>query len=424
MGGTWVPPMIFQRVRRRLGAINALAMTVVIAALGAGVVLLMDNLLMLQEGWALQSDSARLDPFDARRPTNGDGTLYLVWDRDGTLESNPNDLPASSLRPQAMQALDGASGPVEVDLPGDRDVLVYSRPFDRGTVLQAARPLQPVRDVEQAATIVVAAASAGAVLLILGVSWFLAGRALVPIRQALERQQQFTADASHELRTPLSVVDAGIQVLRRHPDQTIGQNRDVLDSIRDETQRMSRLVGGLLALARADSGQAEISPAPVDVDQLIGAAARELEPLAAARRSRVQVLGPGAGGAIVDADRFKQLVLILVDNALTHPPAGGTAEVSCLPRDRSLVLEVADRGPGIPPEEREKVFQRFYRLDASRSGPGTGLGLSIARWIVTAHGGSIVLLDNRPGLRVRVTLPAGRPETVLYRPDPAPTGGG
>jgi signal transduction histidine kinase len=416
--------MIFRKVRRRLGAINALAMTVVIAALGAGVLLLMDNLLFLQEGWALQSDSARLDPFDARRPTYGDGTLYLVWERDGTLDSNPNDLPASSLRSQAMQALNGPSGPVQVDLPGDRDVLVYSRPFDRGTVLQAARPLQPVRDVEQAATMVVAAGSVGAVLLILGVSWFLAGRALVPIRQALERQQQFTADASHELRTPLSVVDAGIQVLRRHPDQTIDENREVLDSMREETRRMSRLVGSLLALARADSGQAEISPAAVDVDQLIGAAARELEPLAAARRSRVHVLGPGAGGAIVDADRFKQLVLILVDNALTHPPAGGTVEVSCLRRDRSLVLEVADRGPGIPPEEREKVFQRFYRLDASRSGPGTGLGLAIARWIVAAHGGGIALLDNRPGLRVRVTLPAGRPEAVLYRPDPAPTGGG
>ena len=183
---------------------------------------------------------------------------------------------------------------------------------------------------------------------------------------------------------------------------------------------MSRLVENLLALARADSGQAEISPAAVDVDELVRSATRDMEPLAAARRARIRVLGPGSGSALVDGDRFRQLVLILLDNALTHPPAGGTVEVSWWRRERSLVLEVADKGHGIPADEREKVFQRFYRVDSSRSGPGTGLGLAIARWIVVAHGGSIALLDNQPGVRVRVTLPAG-PQAPAAEARLAPT---
>jgi signal transduction histidine kinase len=267
----------------------------------------------------------------------------------------------------------------------------------------------------------VAAAGAGALLLILAASWYLAGRALVPIRRALERQQQFTADASHELRTPLSVIDAGVQVLRRHPDQTVGENGEVLVSIHDEAQRMARLVASLLALARADSGQAEISPVEADVDELVRAATREMEPLAATREALIQLAAPGAGRALVDPDRFKQLVLILVDNALMHSPARGTVEVTCSRKDRGLVLEVADSGPGIPANEREKVFERFYRGDPSRSGPGVGLGLSIARWIATAHGGTITLHDNHPGVRAVVTLPPTPPDPGrLYSADPAP----
>ena len=110
----------------------------------------------------------------------------------------------------------------------------------------------------------------------------------------------------------------------------------------------------------------------------------------------------------MDPERFEQLVLILLDNALTHSPSRGTVEVTCSTEDGVLVLEVADRGPGIPAAEREKVFERFYRLDPSRSSPGAGLGLSIARWIVAAHGGAITLHDNHPGLRARVTLPLAR----------------
>src|SRR5207237_7852051 len=227
-----------------------------------------------------------------------------------------------------------ASGAPQVRSGGGPDLLGLLTPFHRRGILQAVRSLAPLEDVERVATLAVAAAAAGALLLILAASWFLAGRALVPIRRALERQQQFTADASHELRTPLSVVDAGVQVLLRHPDQTMAENREVLDSIRDEAQRMGRLVGSMLALARVDSGQAEIDPVEADVDELVRAAARDMEALASTRHSRIQLAGPGIGRALVDPDRFKQLVMILVDNALRHAPEPGTVEVECSRGDR------------------------------------------------------------------------------------------
>jgi signal transduction histidine kinase len=292
--------VIFGRVRRRLLLTNVVAMAIVIGALGAGVVLLMDDQLMAQEQSTLVSDARREDPIDASRVTYGNGNLYVTWDREGNVVRNPNGVPTSRLRAQAMSAVSGPSGPAQVRLEDGQDVLVYSQPSVRGGVLQAVRSLGPVEDVERVATLAVAAASAGALLLILAASWFLAGRALVPIRQALERQQEFTADASHELRTPLSVIDAGVQVLRRHPEQTIAENEDVLDSMGGQVQRMGRLVVSLLALARADSGQARISPVEADVDELTRSAARALEPIASAHRASIRLGGPGAGRARVD----------------------------------------------------------------------------------------------------------------------------
>jgi len=104
-------------------------------------------------------------------------------------------------------------------------------------------------------------------------------------------------------------------------------------------------------------------------------------------------------------DRLRQLLVILVDNALRHGEPGGTVEVRSAKVGLDLRLEVSDRGPGIPAEQRSKVFEPFHQLDGSRSGSGTGLGLAIARWIVSAHGGTIKLADNEPGLAVRMLLP-------------------
>jgi len=279
--------------------------------------------------------------------------------------------------------------------------------------VQVGQSLGPLHAVEQQTIAIVAAASAGALAISVLAGFLLAGRSLVPIRLALERQREFTADASHELRTPLAALDTGIQILRRHPEQAVGENAELLASMQGEARRMGRLIANLLALARADSGEAELAAVDTDVDGLVRTALREAGASLSGGEPRVRLVDARAGTAAVDPDRFRQLLLILLDNALRYSPPGTPVEVTCVSRDHDLVLEVADRGPGVPAELRERVFERFSRLGRDLAGPdaGAGLGLPIARWIATAHGGSISLHDNGPGLRVRVVVP-GSPSTL------------
>jgi signal transduction histidine kinase len=284
---------------------------------------------------------------------------------------------------------------VRVNLQANEPALIASHVLtDQGVttgVLQAGRSLVPVMSVEREALLVMLGAGLAALLVIVLAGWFLTERALAPIRSAMDRQVRFTADASHELRTPLTVVDAGLQLLRRHPDQTISRNARLLDSMSAETERMTRLVDDLLTLAR--------------VTQLVVSTGEDLQALAATRGGRLDVRSEPHIAAEVDRDRLRQTLVILVDNALRHGEPGGTVEVRLDRVGQEIRLEVADGGPGIPADQRGKVFERFYQLDGSRSGSGTGLGLAIARWIVNAHRGTIKLSDNDPGLMVRILLP-------------------
>ncbi len=411
--------MIFSSVRWRLMALNAVVMAGVVAALGAAIVLLLNHLLMAQTTSELRREVGRIraeagerDPRDlqAHHDAVASGTFYVLWDAHGRVLLDPSGVTTGPLRPPALRALRGSGSTTTVELRDDHYALVVSQPLPDGRgALQVGRNLDPVRAVEAQALAVVSVAGACTLLLVVAASWFLAERALVPIRQAFERQRQFTADASHELRTPLAVLDAGLQVLRRHPEQTIEEQEDVLRSLEGETRRMGRLVAGLLTLARADAGEAELRPLAFDVDAMVEETVCALEPVAAARGVRLELVERRGGQVTADPDRLKQVLLILLDNALRFSPRGEAVQVRCLRAGREVELQVADRGPGIPAHERERVFERFYQLDASRSGAGGGLGLAIARWIVRAHGGTIQLHDHAPGLVARVKIPLSPP---------------
>jgi len=411
--------VIFSRVRWRLMALNAAVMAGVVAVLGATIVLLINHVLMAQvtaelrdEAVRARAEASEVGQHDLRthRDALATGTFYVLWGPRGQVVLDPEGVATGPLRPAALRALRGSSTTTTVELTDDHQALVVSQPLPDGRgALQVGRSLDLVRAVEAQALLLVSVAGACTLLLVVAASWFLAERALVPIRQAFERQRRFTADASHELRTPLSVLDAGLQVLRRHPGQTIEANEDVLRSMEGETRRMGRLVAGLLALARADAGEAELRPTEIDVDELVRGTVHDLEPVAATRDVRLELEECGAGRATADPDRLRQVLLILLDNALRFSPRGETVRVDCRRVGREVELRVADRGPGIPGQERQRVFERFYRLDTGGSGAGSGLGLAIARWIVRAHGGTIQLHDNAPGLMARVRIPLSPP---------------
>jgi signal transduction histidine kinase len=242
-----------------------------------------------------------------------------------------------------------------------------------------------------------------------------ANRALVPIRHslaaqrlALRRQREFAADASHELRTPLTVIRSSLDHLRRHRDEPVRAVDGALDDIDAEVGQLTTLVEDLLLLARSDSGAVALERRPLDLGDVAAEAASSLAKPAGARDVRV-VVDPEPAIVEGDAVRLRQLVTILVDNAIRHSPRGGEVRVAVRSGADGATLDVADQGSGLRPGDMPHVFERFWRAPGSPSG-GTGLGLAIAKWIVDRHEGTIAVTNSHGGGAVfRVRLPAARP---------------
>jgi heavy metal sensor kinase len=226
--------------------------------------------------------------------------------------------------------------------------------------------------------------------------------------EAFRRQRQFTADASHELRTPMTVIKGQIEVaLQRERDPQA--YRQVLQAVNEEVDRMIRLVGSLLTLARADAGQIPITLEPVSLPDVVGAAIEQVQPLASRRGVDLQLSSSRPVTLRADDDLILQLLLNLLDNAIKYTAAGGQVTVGWNANGRDVELWVRDTGSGIAREHLTRLFERFYRVDKARSRAegGSGLGLAISRWIAEAHGGSIsVESDLGRGSTFTVRLPA------------------
>jgi signal transduction histidine kinase len=263
----------------------------------------------------------------------------------------------------------------------------------------------------------------GAVVVLVAVAfgWVYARRALVPIREslasqraALARQREFAADASHELRTPLTVIRSSVEHLRRNRGSDPSPaSMEALDDIDAEVGHLTALVDDLLLLARSDSGAIALSRLPVDLGDVAAESAGSLTKLAADHQVH---LGLDPEPAIVDGDqaRLRQLVVILVDNAIRHTPRGGSVRVTVRTDGADALLEVDDDGPGIRPEDMPRVFERFWRAPGAAAG-GTGLGLAIAKSIVDLHEGRIAVANRTDGRGARFTvrLPAPPGSAIL-----------
>lgn len=202
-------------------------------------------------------------------------------------------------------------------------------------------------------------------------------------------QRRFLADASHELRTPLTIMRGNLDVLQRMGDADPAVRRESLQDVAGEAERMSRLVNDLLLLARADTGW-QPEKKPTALLPLLEDALRRAAVLAQGQELRSEGLENLAGVLVdADADYLQQLFLILLENAAKYTPAGGAITVSADRDDSWARVRVADTGPGIPPEDLPRLFDRFYRGAAGRERPGSGLGLAIARWLAEMHGGRI-----------------------------------
>jgi len=253
------------------------------------------------------------------------------------------------------------------------------------------------------------------VLVALAFGTVYASRALVPIRKSLEvqrvalrRQREFAADASHELRTPLTVIRSSVEHLQRQRDRPVAASADALEDIDAEVTHLTTLVDDLLLLARSDSGAVALERHTLDLGDVAFDAAGSLGRSAEARGVQV-VVDPEPVMIQGDPARLRQLVMILVDNAVRHSPRGTQVTVEVRDTGSAAAIEVRDNGPGVRDEDMPHVFDRFWRAPGAPSG-GTGLGLAIAKWIVDRHGGRIGVA-NRPegGAVFRAELPAFHP---------------
>jgi two-component system OmpR family sensor kinase len=240
-------------------------------------------------------------------------------------------------------------------------------------------------------------------------------RMLSRLEAALETQKRFAADASHELRTPLTVLRGELEVALRR-NRTPEEYVRVLGSALEEAERLSRLAEDLLTLTRSEAGVLKPQIQTVDLTERVQRTVARFSQEAAGKE--LQILGPAdeAFPADVDPDLFDRLLWNLLGNAVKFSPRGGRVEVGLESTDRGAVLEVADNGPGIPEDQLEKVFERFFRTDEARThgedSSGTGLGLAIAHAIVELHHGEI-RAENRPG--------GGAVFRVLILPCPEPS---
>jgi len=224
------------------------------------------------------------------------------------------------------------------------------------------------------------------------------------LQRALEAQRRFVADASHELRTPLTTIRGNAELLRLEDSSVNPDHREALADIFTETERMSRLVNNLLALARADGGL-HINRRPVEVQPVIAEVFQKESRLVEAVDLRLDETMHASVSA--DRDYLVQLLFILVDNAIKYTPPGGSVTITSRVENGTVLISVRDTGVGIAPRDQARVFDRFYRSDPSRHGEGTGLGLSIARWIAQELGGTIQLgSELGKGSTFTVLLPA------------------
>jgi two-component system phosphate regulon sensor histidine kinase PhoR len=237
---------------------------------------------------------------------------------------------------------------------------------------------------------------------------------ITDLRRADQIRRDFVANVSHELRTPLTAIRGYVEALlddRSDLDDT----KRFLEIIARQSTRMERLVSDLLRLARLDARQEALDVAPCDVQQLFTTVAGDVAQTVESKRQRITTaVNPDACSVSGDPAKLHDVLRNLVENAVNYSPEEATIHLEASRRGGDTIITVSDSGPGIPPDDLSRVFERFYRVDKSRSRPGgTGLGLAIVKHLVELHGG-LAAAENRPegGARFIITLPAERHRRV------------
>ena len=395
---------MFSKARIRLTAWYAGVLAAFIVLLGTAVYLVERHQLLSNVNHGLHVQAARVEAGFAAQGYNyvialsdAAPSAYRVSLTDAIGQSRRDAINQASARAALIEGTDMRT----VSAPGGH-LRVLSERIAPTMVLQVARSLEPEEEALDHLLAVLLLGGAAAVVVATIGGWFLAGKALSPVEQAFERQHVFVADASHELRTPLAVIRANAEFLQERQPAS-----EEAAEIVSETDRLSSLVDSLLAVARGD-GTGDAMHDELDLGAVVEGSAASMRSLATERGVALDVAAAPELRIRGSREQLRQLVVILVDNALRYTAAGGRVDVDVARRDGSAVMAVTDTGIGIPPEALDHVFERFYRADDARTrdSGGAGLGLAIAQKLVDDHGGRISA-ESTPGQgsTFTVTLP-------------------
>jgi signal transduction histidine kinase len=424
---------LFSRARWRLTLWFAGAFAIILVVIGGAVFFTARQSLLDQveedlqrQGDAVvaaqQADPQGSDPQrrvtanDILRVLSASGSFYVILDEDGKFVDSSQSINAANLTlppPEiVMRDADGPkSGFHRASTAGGDQLRLVARPINYSTLgsrltfsgyVEIGRSIEPELSSLRRLLIILIGGGVGGLALAAAGGYWLAGRALKPIRATMESQRAFVADASHELRTPLSLIRANAEMMQRHPTEP---DPAFAEDIIKETDRLAYLVSQLLTLARSDAADAPLEKTPIDVNQLAGDMARQMRLLASEKQIAVNLQTDGAATVEGDEQRLGELLLILLDNSIKYTDAGGAVDVSVGRANGRVQIAVSDNGVGIPQESLPRVFDRFYRVDKARSREigGSGLGLAIARWIAEKHDGRIDI-DSEPGKGTKVTV--------------------
>ncbi|HEX3929051.1 MAG TPA: ATP-binding protein [Gemmatimonadales bacterium] len=426
------------RLRLRLTAWYVATFSVILLLLGGGLFLVIRHRLAVQLDRSLEEATGDLEhAARIREQESGiqggvvdavdelhipERTLYL-------LDSTGRAVKPASADPWiAAAALTAMTrGAINLNHPGhhDRTLRLHAERFmlASGAVMVAAAVADRIELEDRYAELIVAFGSAALVALVLvaGGGWLLVRQSTAPIERNIERMRRFMADAAHELRTPLTV-------LRSQAEVALQQERDgpgyvaALRGVEAESQRLGRIVEDLLTIARADAGERPIARQAVYLDDIAVDAASAARAMADAKGVALVVDRFEEAPITGDPELLRQLVMIVLDNAVKFTPAGGRVELGVGAADATITLVVRDTGDGITADQLPHIFERFYRGDPARtrtardaSGQsGAGLGLAIARWIASAHGAEIAVTSRvGVGTTVTVTFPRTARDTTV-----------
>src|SRR6266542_6878983 len=343
------------------------------------------------------------------------GYFYAISDADGQILSSSPYLDAEALASTStlVKAINNGDTFADTTSSKGEPQRIYVFPMavsgGGGALVQIGRSTEPEEAALSQLRIILLAVLAISVVPAVGGGYLLSGRALRPIKTAMEAQRTFIADASHELRTPAAVVRTNAELLKRHlatgTKQTAAGDQVALDDILSESDRLGRMVDQMLTLAEADAGQRTVLTFEVSLNDLIDEVVRSMRSLAEARQISLEAQLLEEISVSGDPGRLRELLSVLLDNAVKYSDEGGRVEVALRQEHKKAIITVSDNGPGIPPEALPHVFDRFYRVDKARSreSGGTGLGLAISQHIVDAHGGTINI-ESSVGAGTRVTV--------------------